>query len=74
MTALAFYQMYELTGNPNYRAAAVALADRIVKDMKATKHGVLYIKEKDSGGGESIGGGGPPAFGWYTSSAAVHLS
>jgi hypothetical protein len=70
MTALAFYRMYELTGDQKYRTAAVALADRIVKDMKATKHGVLYIKEKDSGGGESIAGGGPPALGWYASSAA----
>ena len=70
MTALAFYQTYELTGNQKYRTAAVALADRIVNDMKATKHGVLYIKEKDAGGGEAIAGGGPPAFGWYTSSAA----
>jgi formylglycine-generating enzyme required for sulfatase activity len=70
MTALAYDQIYERTGNRKYRTAAAALADRIVKDMKATKHGVLYIKEKDAGGGESIAGGGPPAFGWCTSSAA----
>ena len=72
-TALAFYQMYELTGTAKYRAAAVALADRIVADMRATRHGVLYIKEKDTAGGESIAGGGPPAFGWYTASAAYIL-
>jgi hypothetical protein len=69
MTALAFYQVYELTGNPKYRAAAVELAGRIVRDMKATKHGVLYIKEKGAGD-EAIDGGGPPAFGWYTAAAA----
>jgi hypothetical protein len=40
-----------------------------VKDMKATPHGVLYIKEKGTGA-EAIAGGGPPAFGWYTASAA----
>lgn len=73
MTALAFYQMYELTGNQKYRMAAIDLADRIVKDMKATNHGVLYIKEKDTEGGESIAGGGPPALGWYASSAAYIL-
>src|SRR5215218_1598205 len=48
-TAMAFYQLYEATGNPKYRAAARELAERIVKDMKATKHGVLYIKEKGTG-------------------------
>ena len=69
-TALAYYQMFELTGEPKYRAAAVALADRIVADMKATKHGVLYIKEK---GADAIAGGGPPAFGWYTAAAAYIL-
>ena len=70
MTALAFYQAYELTGDQKYRKAAIALADRIVHDMKATRHGVIYIKDKDASGGGSIAGGGPPAFGWYTSSAA----
>jgi hypothetical protein len=70
MTALACYQMFDLTGDPKYRTAAMTLADRILKDMKATKHGVLFIKEKDAGGGKSIAGGGPPAFGWYASSAA----
>ena len=70
-TAMAFYQLYEATSNPKYRAAALELAERIVKDMKATKHGVLYIKEK-GGGAEAIDGGGPPAFGWYTA-AAVYI-
>ena len=70
-TAMAFYQLYEATGNPKYRAAARDLAERIVKDMKATKHGVLYIKEKGSGA-EAISGGGPPAFGWYAA-AAVYI-
>jgi hypothetical protein len=73
MTAMAFYRVYELTRNPKYRAAAVALADRIVTEMKATKQGVLYIKEKDTGDGEAISGGGPPAFGWYTASAGYIL-
>lgn len=71
-TALAYYQMFELTGNPGYRTAAVALADRIVKDMRATKHGVLFIKEKGAGD-EAIAGGGPPAFGHYTAAAAYIL-
>jgi hypothetical protein len=68
-TAMAFYQLYEVTGDPKYRAAAVELAERIVKDMKATRHGVLYIKEKGSGAG-AIDGGGPPSFGWYTAAVA----
>ncbi|MES2693553.1 MAG: hypothetical protein V4773_08775 [Verrucomicrobiota bacterium] len=73
MTALAFQLGYELTGNEKYRAAAWMLADRIVADMRATKHGVLYIKEKETTDGEAIDGGGPPAFGWYTSAAAYIL-
>jgi hypothetical protein len=68
-TAMAFYQLYEATSNPKYRTAALELAERIVKDMKATRHGVLYIKEKEKGA-ETIAGGGPPAFGWYTAAAA----
>jgi hypothetical protein len=71
-TALAYYQAFEVTGDPKYRAAAVALADRIVADMRATKHGVLYIKEKGSGD-DAIPGGGPPALGWYASAAAYIL-
>ena len=73
MTALAFQLVYEMTGNQKYRAAAMELADRIVTAMKATKHGVLFIKEKDKGSGEPIAGGGPPAFGWYASAAAYVL-
>lgn len=73
MTAMAFSLMHRMTGNPKYRAAALQLADRIVADMKATKHGVLFIKEKEKGDGETIGGGGPPAFGWYVSAAAYIL-
>lgn len=73
MTAMAFYLVYEMTGEQKYRAAAKELADRIVRDMKATKHGVLFIKEKDKGFGEAIEGGGPPAFGWYVSAAAYIL-
>lgn len=73
MTALAFYLVHEMTGKQKYRAAAKELADRIVTDMKATQHGVLFIKEKDKGSGETIEGGGPPAFGWYVSAAAYIL-
>jgi len=70
MTASAFQITFELTGNTRYRAAAVQLADRIVKAMKATKFGVLYIKDKEKTGGKVIAGGGPPALGWYTAAAA----
>lgn len=67
-TALAYYQVSEVTGAKKYRAAAMELAGRIVKDMKATAHGVLYIKEKGIGD-DAISGSGPPAFGWYTAAA-----
>jgi hypothetical protein len=70
MTASAFYIAYELTGKPKYRVAAVQLADRILRAMRAMKFGVLYIKQKDKGLGEEIPGGGPPAFGWYTAAVA----
>jgi hypothetical protein len=73
MTAMAFSLVHELTGDPRYRAAAKELADRIVRDMRATPHGVLFIKEKEKSDGETIGGGGPPAFGWYVSAAAYVL-
>ena len=73
MTALAFQLVHESTGEPRYRKAALELADRIVKAMRATRHGVLFIKEKEKGDGESIDGGGPPAFGWYVSAAAYIL-
>jgi len=43
-----------------HRLSRSALAERILKDMKATKHGVLDINEKDSGK-DAIAGGGPSA-------------
>jgi hypothetical protein len=71
--ALAFYLMFEITGEQRFRKAAVSLADQVLKDMRATKHGVLPIKEKDKPGGEKIVGGGPPALGAYASSVAYIL-
>ena len=71
--ALAFYLMFEATGEPKFRQAALTLADQVLKDMRATKHGVLPIKEKDKPGGEKIVGGGPPALGAYTSGVAYIL-
>jgi len=71
--AFAFYLMYEMTGDKAYRSAALSLADHILKDMRETKFGVLPIKEKEKPGGESIMGGGPPAFGFYTSRIAYIL-
>jgi hypothetical protein len=71
--ALAFYLMFEVTGEPKYRQAALTLADQVLKDMRATKHGVLPIKEKDKPVGETITGGGPPALGAYTSAVAYIL-
>ncbi|MCL5743643.1 MAG: hypothetical protein M1541_06915, partial [Acidobacteria bacterium] len=65
MTALAYYLAYEMTGKERYRAAANELADRIVKHMRASRLGVLYIKEKEKAGGKTIPGGGPPSFAWY---------
>src|SRR4051812_2833463 len=47
-TALAYYLTYELTGDQKYRSAAVQVADGILKDMRSTKFGVLYIKEKEN--------------------------
>lgn len=70
MTALAFYRMYETNGKQSYRAAALRLADGVLADMKATKFGVLFVKEKEKGSGEEIEGGGPPALGWYASALA----
>jgi hypothetical protein len=65
--------MFEVTGDQKYRQAALALADQVLRDMRATKHGVLPIKEKDKPGGEKIIGGGPPALGAYTSGVAYIL-
>jgi hypothetical protein len=71
--ALAFYRLYELTGENKYQAAALQLVDRVLKDMRATKFGVLPIKEKEKAGGEKFIGGGPPAFGFYTANLAYIL-
>lgn len=71
--ALSFYLMFEITREPKFRKAALALADEVLKDMRATKHGVLPIKEKDKPGGKTIMGGGPPALGAYTSGVAYIL-
>ena len=43
--ALAFYLMFEITSEQKFRKAALNLADQVLKDMRATKHGVLPIKE-----------------------------
>ncbi len=71
--ALAFYLMFEATGEQKFRQAALSLADQVLKDMRATKFGVLPIKEKEKPGGETITGGGPPALGAYTSGVAYIL-
>jgi hypothetical protein len=71
--ALAFYLMFETTGEQRYRKAAVGMADQILQDMRATKFGVLPIKEKEKPGGKTILGGGPPALGAYASAAAYIL-
>ena len=71
--ALAFYLEFERTGEPKFRRAAIALADEVLRDMRATKFGVLPIKEKDKPGGAVIVGGGPPALGAYVSGVAYIL-
>ena len=71
--ALAFYLMFEVTGEEKFRKAALSLADQVLKAMRATKFGVLPIKEKDKPGGEKIIGGGPPALGAYASGLAYIL-
>ncbi|HEY2413053.1 MAG TPA: hypothetical protein VGI40_12460 [Pirellulaceae bacterium] len=71
--ALAFYLTFEITGEQKFRQAALSLADQVLKDMRATKFGVLPIKEKEKPGGEKITGGGPPALGAYTASVAYIL-
>jgi hypothetical protein len=68
--ALAFYLMFEVTGEQKFRQAALTLANQVLKDMRATNHGVLAIKEKEKPGGKTIIGGGPPALGAYTSGVA----
>lgn len=71
--ALAFYLMFEESGDQRYRKAALLLVDQVLQDMRATKHGVLPIKEKDKPGGEKIIGGGPPALGAYAMAVAYIL-
>jgi hypothetical protein len=71
--ALVFYRMFEVTGDQRYRTAALTLVDRILKDMRATKFGVLPIKEKEKGGGEKFIGGGPPALGFYAANVGYIL-
>lgn len=71
--ALTFYLMFEVTGDQKFRKAAITLTDQVLKDMRATKHGVLPIKEKDKPNGKTIIGGGPPALGAYASGVAYVL-
>ena len=72
--AMAFYLLYELTHEERYRKAALGIADRVLRDMRATKFGVLPIKEKAKPGkDESFIGGGPPAMGFYTANVAYIL-
>jgi hypothetical protein len=71
--AMAFYLMFETTGDQKYRKAALGMADQILKDMRATKFGVLPIKEKEKEDGKTFIGGGPPALGAYTSATAYIL-
>jgi hypothetical protein len=61
--AFTFYLMYEFTQEQKYRNAALRLVDQVLRDMRATKFGVLPIKEKEKSGGKTIIGGGPPALG-----------
>ena len=71
--ALAFYLTFEVTHDARYRAAALALADLELQDMRATKFGVRAIKEKEKEGGTKIMGGGPPPFGFYTANVGYIL-
>lgn len=69
--AMAFYLLYETTRDQRYRRAALALADGVLRDMRATRFGVLPIKEKEKPEtGATFIGGGPPAFGFYTANVA----
>lgn len=72
-TALSFYLLFEATSDQRFRKAAIGLADRVLQDMRATKFGVLPIKEKEKPDGEKISGGGPPALGAYASGVAYIL-
>ena len=66
--ALAIYLMFEVTGEQRFRKATLRLTEQVLTDMRATKFGVMPIKEKEKPGGERIIGGGPPALGAYASS------
>ena len=71
--ALTFYLMFGRTGDQRYRKAALGMADQVLKDMRATKFGVLAIKEKEKPDGKMIMGGGPPALGNYAAGVAYIL-
>lgn len=71
--ALAFYRMFEITGEIRFRKAALTLANRILNDMRATNFGVLPINEKEKEDGTKFIGGGPPAMGFYTGNIAYIL-
>ncbi|MCX7007577.1 MAG: hypothetical protein NTY53_10085 [Kiritimatiellaeota bacterium] len=71
--ALTFYLMFERTGEQRYRKAAITMADQVLKDMRATKFGVLAIKEKEKADGKTILGGGAPALGNYAAGVAYIL-
>ena len=71
--ALTFYLLFERTGEQKYRRAALGMADQVLKDMRATKCGVLAIKEKEKPGGKTILGGGAPALGNYAGGVAYIL-
>ena len=64
LTAMCFEILHGFGGDGRHRHAALTLADRVLRNMRAMPAGVLAIKEK----GEShTMGGGPPALGWYAS-------
>jgi hypothetical protein len=69
-TALAYYLLFERSGTSRYKPAALSLADEVLREMKATQHGVLPIKEKETPEGKEILGGGPPAMGEYIAALA----
>jgi hypothetical protein len=61
LLAMSFELVHGLEKRPHYRAAALTLAGRVLREMQAMPAGVLMIKEKRGG----AMGGGPPALGWY---------
>src|SRR4029453_9936176 len=68
--ALAFYLMFEITGEQKFPKAAPCRANQVWKEMRAPKFGGLPTKEKDKPSGEKIIGGGPPALGAYAAGVA----